>query len=301
MEFKEFVDLMVNKIKETFPTEVEVIINEVEDLYEIIVLNLQSNIGQTFYANAFYDIYNETNNLDKAINSIIELVGKLVNNAPEIKGQSAEKWLSDFSKVQDMVYYVLLDEQVLPDEILHEKYLDMMKQYYIFYKGTGIFIDNYINVQRKYLEMWNITEEELKAVAERNMQKQPVEIKPLMDVLKEHASEEYEKVKDMIDASSSDLFIMRNTELEYGASAMGNKEVIRQFAKEKGADVFIIPSSVYEVILVANKWSGEEYEDMALNFEDMLYNINHNVLSQENVLSDSLYIYRRETDNIEII
>ena len=82
----------------------------------------------------------------------------------------------------------------------------------------------------------------------------------------------------------------------YGASVMLFKDPLRDFANYMGHDLYILPSSIHEVILLLD----DEYVQSSEELREMVRETNRMVVDQEEVLSDHIYNYDREKDEIRI-
>ena len=71
--------------------------------------------------------------------------------------------------------------------------------------------------------------------------------------------------------------------------------VIRNFAKVQGKNIIILPSSIHEVILVP------EQEDTDIEFlQNLVIDANKSAVGLIDLLSDSIYYYQLEKDEITI-
>lgn len=91
------------------------------------------------------------------------------------------------------------------------------------------------------------------------------------------------------------MYVLSNSMGAYGAAAMVYTDIIKEFADTMGADIYILPSSTHEVILVLDY--GCSYRGFEL--QRMVIDVNRKVLHPEDILSDSVYKYYRATDKIE--
>lgn len=111
----------------------------------------------------------------------------------------------------------------------------------------------------------------------------------------------YDVVQDMMDEeipdSGEDIYVVTNTVGIGGAGAMMyNKEAIADVAENvMGSNVYILPSSIHEVLLVRAD-SPEQAKDL----QQMVMEINAAVVSKEEVLSNSVYKYDRDSKEISI-
>lgn len=92
----------------------------------------------------------------------------------------------------------------------------------------------------------------------------------------------------------SEMRVLTNTEKFYGAAAIiYGKDKIRDLAEKEGSDIVIIPSSVHECLLLPY--------DKSMPFEllnAMVNEVNASEVKEEEILSDHIYMYHRQTDRI---
>lgn len=91
------------------------------------------------------------------------------------------------------------------------------------------------------------------------------------------------------------LYVLTNDTGINGASAMVYEdELIREFAVRAGQDIYILPSSLHEVLLLpADKNMSDE------EIQAMVREINRNVLSDSEFLSDNIYKYDVREQKLE--
>ena len=178
-------------------------------------------------------------------------------------------------------------------------------------------------IHNSHVLLWGISEEELFELAFRNTPNimKPV-IKSMREVLSEiltfNLMEEVGIVKDERDMELSEetvvykskadnildridgmqneinMYVLTNSIKLYGASCIAYRECLKEFANEHNTEeVYIIPSSVHEVILIPNIGYMNPKE-----INDMIEQINNTEVEATDVLSNHIYKYRRETNEI---
>ena len=75
-----------------------------------------------------------------------------------------------------------------------------------------------------------------------------------------------------------------------------SQQISKKFAEKKDCNLFILPSSVHEVLLLPDR--GKEDSKMLM---DMVRKINREEVSEEEILSDSVYYYDREKKEIRVL
>lgn len=93
--------------------------------------------------------------------------------------------------------------------------------------------------------------------------------------------------------SAIPMYILTNKQELNGASALLYGDVLKDFANKKGADMYILPSSIHEVIMIP----ADRIDDPK-KLSSMVHEANTTVVSTGDVLSDSVYYYDRKKDQI---
>lgn len=140
-------------------------------------------------------------------------------------------------------------------------------------------------IRRKDLEMWGVSEEQIKQDARANTEKMfPSSIKKIENV-----------IPIEIETGNLPIFVLSNGDYMNGASAMVYDKVLYDFASTMGENLYILPSSIHEVILLLERDAGDIRE---LSY--MVKETNRTVVDPEEVLSDHVYYYDRREDKIRI-
>ena len=101
-----------------------------------------------------------------------------------------------------------------------------------------------------------------------------------------------------VDAPAKDamgMYVATNDKKLYGAEVILHDKLIRDFAAKMGRDFYILPSSVHELIFVL-----ENGNMSPCDLEQMVHDVNADVVSDEDYLSGSVYIYHVDTGETEI-
>lgn len=93
--------------------------------------------------------------------------------------------------------------------------------------------------------------------------------------------------------STIPMYILTNKQELNGASALLYGNILKDFANKKGADMYILPSSIHEVIMVPADRINDPTKLLSI-----VHDANTTVVSIGDVLSDSVYYYDRKKDQI---
>lgn len=74
------------------------------------------------------------------------------------------------------------------------------------------------------------------------------------------------------------------------------EELLFDFAYKQNCDFYILPSSIHEVLLVPVSY----FQEME-RLKDMVISINQTDLSQDEILSNSIYLYSLEKRSISLV
>ena len=101
-------------------------------------------------------------------------------------------------------------------------------------------------------------------------------------------------IAEMDDLDSTDLdlagqmFILR-TKGRYGASVLMNEDAMQATAERLGGDLIVLPSSIYEVIVLKAKKFGSDFSELT----EMVKEVNTSLVEERNVLAWQAYYYSK--------
>lgn len=147
------------------------------------------------------------------------------------------------------------------------------------------------------MEIWGSSEAELLEHAQKNT---PEEMQFFMCSLQEmlchmigqESNYEWDSSREM------PLYVLTNSQGMYGASCILYDGVLEQAAEQLGSDLYVLPSSIHEVILLPAKGEGIN-SVKALGEMVASVNCSGNVADEE-VLSDDVYYYDRVKQQLAV-
>lgn len=99
-----------------------------------------------------------------------------------------------------------------------------------------------------------------------------------------HVSEAF--YKEFLEEAESDIMIVTNSLMSWGAIKVLYSQNVKNFAKEHGG-CYIIPSSIHECLLIGKDHADET--GCMTDGDEMIREVNRSEVSPEEVLSDHLY------------
>lgn len=262
--------------------------------YGLLILPDGQNVAPTIYLDAFLDAYERGSTFGTLIRKILYLYGG------SVPGNSVDlEFFRQFEKVQDRICYRLVGRAgnaKLLEEVPHIEFLDLAVCFYYAYQGEMLG-EGSILIYNSHVEMWKTCTAELFGLAQENTPRlfpySCDSMKDILSVIEEENGEEETKGNswDVVP-----LKVLTNGKRTQGAAVMLYPGVLQQLAKEEGRSFYILPSSVHEVILLADTGEGDPEA-----LKQMIVEINATQVAPEEVLSDSLYYYDFAEKKIKII
>ncbi|MCR5774164.1 MAG: DUF5688 family protein [Lachnospiraceae bacterium] len=293
MRFDEFNELVRSKLEEICGAEFSVSVYEAIKNNSVVhkgisIKENDNNVAPTIYMDEFYTDYCDGRDIQEIINDILKIYSEN-RLGPDIE---TEKF-SDFEWVRDRIFFKLVNSRknlALLQKIPSHPMLDLSLVFGVY---MGSYKDSFSSVliRNEHMEMWGTSEDEIRDLALNNTPRLlPSSIWTMGDILRDMGVS--------VDESGEEapMYILSNKERINGASAMLYDGVLRKFAGNLGRDLYILPSSVHEIIIVPE---SEIFCPESL--AEMIGEVNDTQVSGEEILSYSLYRYSRERDDIEIV
>ena len=323
MTYPEFKMQLMSNIAQQAGCDAEVTIRSIRKnngifLDGLTVHHAGKNIAPTIYLERYWDKYREGFSIDSLTEEILE------ENRNYTVGRNLDiEQLLDFSRIRRKVMFRVINfdmNREFLETVPMRRALDLAVIYYYRVEEEELSGATCI-VRNEDLERWHVTEEELWELALVNTpREEPSRISDIYDSLREiqencaaitegnpfmtqEGSDEgwfpidvFPVEMDRSDKVSSDralMLVLSNKTKVFGASCMLYPEVLRPLAEELGTDLYILPSSIHEVILMpVNELLSRD--DLA----DMVKEINENEVLPQEVLSDNVYRYYADRDVI---
>ena len=203
-------------------------------------------------------------------------------------------FIKDWQLGKEVVYPIIRTKKENEEEYRDwpsSAFLDL-KVYYILRLTLSDFMMATVNVTNDILEGWGITKAELHKTAMHNMAKDGYEIREMMSVCRGILG--VEEDNDMMDLKA-DMYVLTNKSKKEGASGILHLQLIKEFAEKRGMDLYILPSSIHETILIPfNKKICPEM------LKAMVVEINESQVEEKEQLGNSIYAFSRKSGKIYI-
>lgn len=302
MEISEFTEKVRKAMKKELGESCRVECKEVKKnngvvLHGLLVLPKDRNVAPTIYLDAFLEAYEAGATFRSIVQRLLDICRE-----DALKERVDMDFFRSFEKVRDRICYRLIgrkgNEELLED-IPYIEFLDLAVCFYYAYHGDSLG-DGTILIHNSHMEMWQTCTAELFRLAKCNTQRLfPWVCSSLEEVLEEIAGQggdgEPEEGRDGF-FREIPLKVLSNEKRMHGAICALYPDVLEELAQRERRNFYILPSSIHEVILLADTGTGSPEE-----LRDMIAEVNRTQVAPEEILSDSLYYYDAADKKVKII
>ena len=291
MEYKEFVEYIKMNAGYIAGEGGNITINHVIknngcEMDGLVIMEKGKDIAPTIYLDSFYELYTNGENIKNIIRQIELIYEQNKNNVT-----FDVNILKHFDTIKDKIVYKVVNyrsNEKLLEQVPHKRILDLAVVFYCLLdneygrSATALIYNN-------NLKNWNVTIDDVYKAALKNTPDLLHSKISSMAALFEKCGVNVEGEEvDLKDYVPSDMYVLTNESKLNGAACILYENVLYDFAQKLGADLYILPSSVHEVILLP-KLSMFEKDELV----NMVKEVNTEGVAADEVLSDHVYEYNR--------
>ena len=291
MEYKEFVEYIKMNAGYIAGEGGNITINHVInnngcEMDGLVIIEKGKDIAPTIYLDSFYELYTNGENIKNIIRQIEVIYEQNKNNVT-----FDVNILKHFDTIKDKIVYKVVNyrsNEKLLEQVPHKRILDLAVVFYCLLdneygrSATALIYNN-------NLKNWNVTIDDVYKAALKNtpdlLHSKISSMAALFEKCGVNVDGEEVDLKDYV---PSDMYVLTNESKLNGAACILYENVLYDFAQKLGADLYILPSSVHEVILLP-KLSMFEKDELV----NMVKEVNTEGVAADEVLSDHVYEYNR--------
>lgn len=299
MRYNEFKGALKAVLEERLRGEAEVcfrtmIRNNNIETESLVIEGTGKNVFPIISLTALYDAYSATEDFGECVGRVSELC----EQKPLVSREDVPlTWEEAKKKIQMRLVKKEWNLRKL-ETVLYREYLDFAVIFYAVDNEEDGVQKSFI-VSRERAREWKIGLNELWETALENLGNETFFIKDMESVLREITGWRlFEKPEDGKEAGGI-LYVMLNQNQSYAARGVLRKDLLRRLADEQKSSFYLLPSSVHEWILCKDDGSPENAEEMKRMVREV--NANPDAVSPEDCLSDSIYYYDREQNEVRIV
>lgn len=315
MKIHTFIFHILQKMQNDLEGEATVSIHDVTKNNGVVLTGLtfskkDVNISPTIYLENFYKEYQEGKSMEGILEEIKEIYyGSRMENSINMD------FFTDYEKAKKNIVYKLINyekNKELLKEIPHKKFLDLAIVFY-YLVDMKEFANATILIHNKHLECWGKDADTIYHEAVKNTPGLlKVSFCGMMEVLQELTQEDILYAREMYELQEKEnederkyvleihvrrdetgMYVLTNSTRMYGAATILYKDVLEKCSKALAANLFILPSSVHEVILLPDE--GQITKE---KLKEMVREVNETQIEPQEILSDSVYYFSLETGSV---
>lgn len=291
MEYKEFVEYIKMNAGYIAGEGGNITINHVIknngcEMDGLVIMEKGKDIAPTIYLDSLYELYTNGENIKSIIRQIELIYEQNKNNVT-----FDVNILKHFDTIKDKIVYKVVNyrsNEKLLEQVPHKRILDLAVVFYCLLdneygrSATALIYNN-------NLKNWNVNIDDVYKAALKNtpdlLHSKISSMAALFEKCGVNVDGEEVDLKDYV---PSDMYVLTNESKLNGAACILYENVLYDFAQKLGADLYILPSSVHEVILLP-KLSVFEKDELV----NMVKEVNTEGVAADEVLSDHVYEYNR--------
>lgn len=294
MSYNDFLKEILGRLQAVYAGRARVSVSKVRKnnglmLDGLAIFKDGKSISPTIYLNDFYEEYRQGTGIGAIAEKIIEVYENHFCNGLDFS------YFADFENIRGKIVYKIINKEAneeLLKTVPHEDFLDLAVCYGVYVR-TDQFGNGMMLIQNQHMKMWKVTKDIIRKEAGKNT---PVLLRPHFTTMCELLNEMIFSVrKPKEDYEGSELFVLTNTEKFFGAGCMLYEGLMADIARRLGGDLYILPSSVNELIILRK---SDEYAREKLM--EMVRNVNDDVVCREEILSYSVYEYDAKSGIIHL-
>ena len=298
MTFMEFSNEIVENLSAYTGDHRQISIREIRKNNGIILHGLlwqreKNNCSPTIYLENFYQKYQSGMEMTKIM---MELIHAFEDYTPDHMIDMS--FFTEYTHAKDKILLKLINYErnysMLMD-MPHIRYQDLA---IVFYCRVQEVDGGMIMIHNNHMKMWQVTEQELYDRAIVNTPKLcPVCLSNLRSTVEEMLGEE-EKASDLDGTAGEDeMQVLTNQSKIFGAVSILYPDVLQNIAERIQRNLYVLPSSVHEVILLPER-TGEKGTEESL--AEIVKDVNSTVVDTEDILADSVYYYDRVKKSLSV-
>lgn len=305
MTYKQFLEEIKAWILKKADQKIKIEINHVIknnglELDGFVILEKEKYISPNIYMNAYYEQYQNGKSIEEIGNEILNIYVEYKRTEKLIQWEENISKIREFSTWRDKIVFRLVNyekNKKLLELVPHLRFLDLAITFHCLVKQKEEEIES-IRVTNELIVYWDIKTVQLVRVAMKNTQRLfPVNFRSMTEVLQGVLQKD---IEDTLDSKSEfaekniPMYILSNKSNLNGAAVLLYPNIIQTIAVSWECDLFILPSSIHEVILVPYQ-SNICKEDLL----HMVVEVNQSQVPADEILSNNIYIYHKKSKSFD--
>lgn len=269
----------------------EVIKNNNSKLTGLIIREVPKRIAPIIYIDT---LLKELEKAEITIQDAVEWIVRMYENNKEMKYFS-NVFTQDKEHILERVEYRLVNKALnkkLLIEVPHKDFLDLAVMYNVIVNKDESKSATFL-VNNEMIEALEINHEELEEAARRNTEKSGFKKTNMIDIMENINGV---KVKNKEADYAMPMYVLTNDMGHNGANVMLYSNLFNELSDEYGSDLYVLPSSVHEVIVIPVLPDADP-----VILKMIVAEINRTEVSKEEILSETVYKWNKEMGKMDIV
>lgn len=299
MNYGEFVQTIVKHFEEQLGDQYTICINQVMknnnvQLDGLMMKKEGQKVTPNIHLNGFYEQYIEKDNLEQVLQNIWGTYQEAMNNFDTEVFDFSLSWEL---KKDSLVYRVVNYKEnrhklsVLP----HFRFLDLAITFHCVIQQQEDTLST-LPVTNQIMDYWKKDLKSLLEYATKNTPKLfPMTEHTMREVIGLMVGSEMFQTMDSPSEEDVKMYVISNSQGINGATVILYQEEFQKVAKKLGGKIYILPSSIHELVLIP--YDG--FIDVKMLVE-LVNEVNNAYIPMEDLLSNHIYLYDSEKMAFEI-
>lgn len=274
----------------TIELHTDVILNNGTTHIALILYKNGEKLHPQIYLERFFEDYKK----GKAMEEILQDVMKTYEEALQNINPDSLSGIEDWEQVKGRLAFRLLSKERNKETLenyVYKEFLDLaaIVTFCAEIDEQGV---KAIRVTHDLAERWNVSEEEILQATEENTEALfPVRMEPILDTLCRVADISRDDLPEEVlaEEDSPQIMVLTNYLGVNGATVLLYDSFLQQVYEKLGGKFIILPCSIHEVIVMPSASAPH-----AADSQKMVEQINRSAVKEEEILSDSVYLYDGE-------
>lgn len=298
MDYEFFKEVVTEKFMEYLPEQYKTMkldiqsVNKVNMTLDRLSITREGiHVSPAIYINDMYEEYKKSEDLQGVLVSTARGMDNSMRNAEEIARSI------DFSTAKDNIVFQLVNteqNQSLLAEAPNRQFLDLSIIYRWVMKVDKDGIQSSV-VLNSVQEQLGLSEEELFRFATDNTRRIfPPTVRDMIDVMRDDTPREMEDMMICEMLPEQTIWVIGNERGINGAISMMYEDKLRALSEKLESDLYIMPSSVHEVIAVSSNMGDPN------KLAQMVAEINIDQVALNDRLSNQVYHYSKDLRKLSV-
>lgn len=299
MNYEEFKTTIMEKMKGLLPQDTSLQLQTVcknngLKLDGLVISSKDSNLSPTIFLNYYYERQAVFTDFDAICKDI--LLTYAHNKSTEHVNAD---FFTDYNLIRKYISYRVISyekNKELLETVPYVRYLDFAVVFYCLldFQEHG---SATILIHTSHLKLWQVTVGQLyKQACQTAPGLLPYDFRDMSDVISGLFGDSAPSVQDTAQATAfCPMYLLTNAQKLYGASCLLYPGLLDGISKKLGSDLFILPSSIHEVIILPA--ADRSY---CKELAGLVAQVNQTELATDEVLSNHIYEYSRKEQALRI-